>query len=189
MGNHLYNKIYCLLLNSLFATVFPLASLFYLNVCIILALRKMKNQETPGNVKVLNPSCLMPPESEHSRTHAPLISQKSADLCHQITQNRGCKQLRLLRSRSANLVLSENAFNITGYTLKYDKKDTTKLLRSKSFDEGSILPGSTDLRTNQIPDILVRKEKKYCHEKLRKEKNAYCRSCSTECCEQLTQQW
>ena len=34
--NHLYNKIYCLLLNSLFATVFPLASLFYLNVCIIL---------------------------------------------------------------------------------------------------------------------------------------------------------
>ena len=90
------------------------------------------------------------------------------------------------RSRSANLVLSENALNITGYTLKYDKKDTTKLLRSKSFDEGSILPSSTDFH---IPDILIRKEKKHCQERLRKEKDAYCRSCSTdhhdECCEQL----
>ena len=61
------------------------------------ALRKMKNQETPGHVKVLNPRCLMPPESERLRTHAPMISQKSADLCHQIIQNRGCKQLRQLR--------------------------------------------------------------------------------------------
>ena len=91
------------------------------------------------------------------------------------------------RSRSANL--SENALNITGYTLKYDKKDTTKLLRSKSFDEGSIFPSSTDFSTNNIRDILVRKEKKFCQEKLRKEKDAYCRSCSTdhhdECCEQL----
>ena len=90
------------------------------------------------------------------------------------------------RSRSANLVLSENALNITGYTLKYDKKDTTKLLRSKSFDERSILPSSTDFH---IPDILIRKEKKHCQERLRKEKDAYCRSCSTdhhdECCEQL----
>ena len=37
--NSLYNKIYCVLLNSLFATVIPLASLFYLNVCIVIGKR------------------------------------------------------------------------------------------------------------------------------------------------------
>lgn len=39
-----YYKIYCIGLNSVFASVIPLASLFYLNICTVIALRKMKLQ-------------------------------------------------------------------------------------------------------------------------------------------------
>ena len=56
--NHLYNKIYCLLLNSLFATVFPLASLFYLNVCIILG-------KSHCYFKILNHRKLIGVQSNH----------------------------------------------------------------------------------------------------------------------------
>lgn len=41
--NSIYYKLYCVFLNSFLASLFPLASLLYLNVCTVKALKQMTN--------------------------------------------------------------------------------------------------------------------------------------------------
>lgn len=43
--NRLYYQIYCIGLNTFFASIFPVASLLFLNISTVLALRKMAQQQ------------------------------------------------------------------------------------------------------------------------------------------------